>query len=548
MAPKIQDQQLEENSQEGHGRVTNSLSFDEESPESSTTTLSSRVGYRLDPGNWDEYRAQMHKLLDQCCDHMESYRTLPWKPPPEDFSEQISLGTRSMREGRPLSSVMDQMVQDIMPHATGNTHPQFMGWVHGAGIPSCIAADLVSSTMNSNCGGRHHGAPEIEKACIELLCEIAGFKEKTDGNSEPFGVLTNGTSQATIFALLAARTRKFGQAVRRSGIRELPHVRIYVSNAAHSCLSRAMECLGHGSDSVVRVPIDPDSGSMQVGALAEMVEQDKALGIEPLAIVGTAGSVTVGAYDNFEALAKLAAEHEAWFHIDAAFGFWTCLSNDPTTRRLTKGLHLADSIALDAHKWPGVNYDCGVLLVQDKEHLRQTLAMRPAYLQSAQQGLAGGDLWFTDYSLDLSRGFRALKLWTALTVAGTDEIGAVITDHCHLASRMARLVNASPVFELAHPVISNVCCFYINPRLTEGPVPEATEIAAQLQLDGNGVFSTVKLGNFECLRAAIVNHRTTPEDIDKMIIAAERAVITRMKMRENPDSENLPDGGSDCSC
>ena len=379
--------------------------------------------------------------------------------------------------------------------------------------------------MNCNVGGRHQGGAEVERSCINFLCEKAGF---TPNSKQPFGVLTQGTSQATIYALCAARTYTFGYDVRKTGIQSLPPVRLYCSTAAHSCLSRAMECLGHGSESVVKVPIHPESGSMQVDKLQQLIEQDKAAGFTPMAIIGTAGSVTVGAYDDFAAIAELATEHNVWFHVDAAFGFWTRLSQDDRVKGLTNNIHRANSIALDSHKWPGVNYDCGALLVRDKDHLRSTLASRPAYLQSASEGLAGGDLWFTDYSLDLSRGFRALKLWTALRVAGTDKIGAVITDHCDLAFKMGELAKASPLLELAHPVISNVCCFYIKPTITEGPVPTAAEIAAELQLKGTGVFSTVALGDKECLRAAIVNHRITPKDIEEVMAAAEEAIKGRI--------------------
>jgi aromatic-L-amino-acid decarboxylase len=496
----------------------------------------------------------MHALLDKCCDRMESYRNLPWIQPPKEMNVHID-----RNNGQSMEQVLDRMTEDIMPFATGNTHPRFLGWVHGAGIPSCVAADLVQSTMNSNCGGRHQGAAEVERECISWLCEKAGFQE--DETSKPFGVLTSGTSQSTILALLAARAKKFGYDVRQKGILGLPPVRLYVSEAAHSCLARGMECLGHGSDSVARVPIDPTSGSMNIKELERMILEDEASGYAILGIVGTCGSVSVGAYDDFAAIHALAAQHNTWFHVDAAFGFWIRLSNDAKLSSLADGIEHADSVALDAHKWPGVQYDCGALLVNDKDHLRRTLvrmvqrcvtlfnivfflliftqsvslsfngkAMRPAYLQSADSGLAGGDLWYTDYSLDLSRGFRALKLWTALSIAGGSDIGAVVTDHCQMAAQMGRLVQESPVLELAHPVISNICCFYPKPKnvARENTVPTAADIAATLQVKGQGVYSTISLNNRLCLRAAIVNHRITPDDVKSMVGAAEAVIMAGM--------------------
>lgn len=289
-----------------------------------------------------------------------------------------------------------------------------------------------------------------------------------------------------------------------------------------------MECLGHGSDSVVRIPIDQHTGQMQIEKLKQRLQQDKSAGLRALAIVGTAGTVTIGAYDDLESLADLAAQHNIWLHVDAAFGYWTRLSQDPNIRRLAAGMERADSIAMDTHKWPGVNYDCGAVLVRDQHHLRDTLATRPAYLQGASEGLAGGDTWFTDYSLDLSRGFRALKLWTALQAAGTDAIGAVVTDNCRQAWYMSQLVQASPVLELAHPVISNICCFWI--KAAHGGVElSVAELAADLQLQGKGVFSTITLNKKQCLRAAIVNHRTTRQDISNAIAAVEDVVQRKIQ-------------------
>lgn len=510
------------------------------------TLKSPKVGHRIDPTNWNDYGSQMRGLVDSCVDKMRTYRESPWQKPPSNFQKDLEIESDGADAGTgvPLPAVIDELVNKIMPLSTGNTHPQFMGWVHGAGMVSCVAADLVSSTMNSNCGGRHQGAAYVEVACINWLCAKAGYPiDVTSSTStkqaiEPFGVLTGGTSQATIYALMAARTKKFGYEIRKKGIQSMSPVKVYVSEAAHSCVSRAMECIGHGSDNVVRIPID-DGGSMRIDLLRKRLEEDKAAGFAPLAIVGTAGSVTVGAYDDFQALSKVAKENETWLHVDAAFGFWTRLSQDLKISSFTDNINQADSIALDAHKWPGVQYDCGALLVKNKEHLRSTLASRPAYLQSASEGLAGGDTWFTDYSLDLSRGFRALKLWTALKVSGSDNIGAVITDHCDLAAYMGELVDASPLFELAHPVISNICCFCVNPSITtkDGDlVADVADIAADLQLQGKGVFSTVNLGDKQCLRAAIVNHRATHEDIAKAVAAAEESLRKQMEVQDHQEN------------
>ena len=186
------------------------------------------MGHRLDPKDWDDYRSQMHELLDSCVDRMEAYREKSWIPPPDELASKVELNADG--NGHSLPDVMESLVGDVMPYATGNTNPRFFGWVHGGGLPSSIAADLVASTMNSNCGGRNHGANDVEIACINLLAQIAGFTSDEEGGEQPFGVLTGGTSQATIYALMAARTKKFGYSIRKKGILGMGPVRVYVSN------------------------------------------------------------------------------------------------------------------------------------------------------------------------------------------------------------------------------------------------------------------------------------------------------------------------------
>ncbi|WP_235866835.1 pyridoxal phosphate-dependent decarboxylase family protein [Salibaculum griseiflavum] len=458
-------------------------------------------GYRLDPQDWDRFGQEMHKLLDACLDRMAGYRDLPWQPP-----GQMDIGLGKASERQPEGTVFDVMAQTIMPTATGNTHPAFWGWVHGGGIPASIGAELVAATMNSNCGGRDHGAAHVEAEVIRWLCATAGMAR------DAFGVMTTGTSQATILALMAARVRRFGEGVRETGIRDLPPVAVYASDGAHACIAQALEVMGHGRAALRGIATDA-RGAMQLEALQDAIDKDRAEGVEPLAIVGTAGSVGVGAFDDLTGVADLAGSEGIWLHIDAAFGFWTRLADNPW-HALSDGIRRADSIALDAHKWPGVQYDCGACLIADRDLHRATFASRPAYLESAAEGLAGGDTWFTDYGLELSRGFRALKLWAAIQTCGTRALGAAITDNCRQAALMGEMVEGSPVLKLAHPVISNVCCFAVE----KGDV---SRIAADLQLAGQAVFSTITLNGTPCLRAAIVNHRTTEDDLRRAIAAVE---------------------------
>ena len=457
-------------------------------------------GQRLDPQDWAAYRADFHKLLDQCVDRMQAARDLPWQPVPEDMGARVAFGQGG--------DVMQRMVTDIMPYATGNTHPRFFGWVHGTGQPISVAAELVAATMNSNLGGRDHGAVEVERTVIDWLCSVAGLPEQA------FGILTSGTSQATILALSAARFRAFGD-VRKTGIGGLPQMRVYMADGAHSCIPGALEIMGHGTDAVFKVALTPE-GNMDLDCLIEAVDLDRSEGIFPLAVVGTAGSVNTGTFDPLERLADFCETRGIWLHADAAFGFWTLLADEPW-RNLPRGIHRANSIATDFHKWIGVPYDCGACLIYDRDLHRATFSSRPEYLASQTEGLAGGDLWFCDYGVELSRGFKALKVWAAIESLGTQALGASISDNCRQAALMGELAQASDLLDLALPVVSNLCCF--TPRHGK-----AADIAAKLQLSGEAVFSTTTLNGQTCLRAAIVNHRTTSDDIRLAMAAVEREV------------------------
>ncbi|MEM8729421.1 MAG: pyridoxal-dependent decarboxylase [Pseudomonadota bacterium] len=464
-------------------------------------------GQHLDPEDWGAFAQDMHALLDACLARMMGARDLPWQPVPEDFADQVAIS------GAPESAarIMEQMTGPIMAQATGNTHPRFWGWVHGTGLPIGVAAEMVAATMNSNTGGRWHGAAEVERAVLRWLCGEAGWGENASG------ILTGGTSQATLLALTTARQNCFGSEIRAKGLAGLPPVRVYMAEGGHSCVDKALEIMGHGTDSLTLLPLT-DRYQMDTWALRDAIARDRAAGRLPLAIVGTAGSVGIGAYDDLEALAEIAATEKIWFHVDAAFGFWSRLAAPPWGD-LARGIETANSIGLDLHKWIGVPYACGACLMADAELHRATFTHRPDYLAQGEDGLAGGDLWFCDYGIDLSRGFTALKVWASLASHGREAFGHAITDNCRQAELMGQLVERQPGWVLAAPVISNICCFHI-------PGQDHDALAARLHLSGAAVFSTARVNDLACLRAAIVNHRTTSQDISDALQAVQDAIAT----------------------
>lgn len=486
-------------------------------------------GQRLDPQDWNVFGNDMHKLLDSCLERMQDVRNKPWIPPAEDSKLKVALN--DVQKPKATADVFDMTTKDIMPYAGGNTHPRFWGWVHGCGLPVAVGAEIVAATMNCNAGGRRHISAEVEVAVIDWLlslCNLQGTVPRQSAEDKAFGAIVTGTSQATILAFNCARQQRFGAEVRVKGNSAFPDVAFYAVKGAHSCMARALECCGYGSRSLRLVPAE--DGKMNMTVLAEMVAADKAAGIVPMCVVATAGSVNLGEFDNLNAISDFCKENEIWMHIDAAFGFWMVLGEQRLSH-LVSGMDNACSIALDFHKWMGVPYDCGAFMCYSKELQRDTFTSRPAYLAQAvgeeSAGMAGGDHWMCDYSLELSRGFRALKVWVAIQTVGTDAYSALITDNCNQAEYLGELVKASPVLTLAKDVISNIVCFYPTQQ-DQKLAPHSGLIAARLQLKGTVTFTTTIIDGRETLRAAFVNHRTTHADVELSVRAVEEEIAAHI--------------------
>jgi glutamate/tyrosine decarboxylase-like PLP-dependent enzyme len=471
----------------------------------------------LDPVDWEDFRRQARQVLDACVDYLAAARDHPWRPVGEAVRAALALGEAA--EGTGLEALSADLVELVLPYASGNIQPRFFGWVHGTGLAAGLLAEMVAATMNSNCGGRDHGAVYVERAVIDWCRRVFGLPAGASG------VLVSGTSQATVIALAAARQAVLGDDCRREGVYGAPRLAAYAVEGVHKAVVKALELLGLGGAALRRIAARPDTGAMDLEALARALAEDRAAGVRPLCVIGTAGSVDRGDFDDLEALADVCAREQIWFHVDGAFGAWLRLADAPW-RELARGLERADSLAFDFHKWMYVQYDCGAVLIRDEARHRAAFATRPAYLAPQSRGLGGGDPWFCDYGVDLSRGFRALKVWSALRAHGSGLLGEAITRNCRLAALMARLVEAAPQLTLSAPVRSNVCCFSAAPPDLEPAARDAVNarIAQELQLAGEAVFSTTSVHGRTVLRAAIVNHRTCEADVETALAAVRRTL------------------------
>ncbi len=461
----------------------------------------------LDPHNWDDIRAQGHRMLDDMLDYVANVRERPvWQPIPDDvrsrFREQLP------RESSDLGDVYAQFTNFIAPYATGNVHPGFMGWVHGGGTAVGMLAEMLAAGLNANLGGRDHIPIEVERQIVEWTRQMFGFP------AEASGIFVTGTSMANLMAVLVARTTALGEAVRYSGVAGAGlSLTAYTSSAAHGCIAQAMDLAGFGRDALRKIRTDR-LDRIDVAALRARIALDRAAGLTPFLVVGSAGTVDMGAIDDLRALSALCREEKLWFHVDGAYGALGILSPEIAPR--LGGLEQADSIAFDFHKWGQVPYDAGFLIVRDGQKHREAFAAPAAYLRRETRGLAAGTQWPCDLGPDLSRGFRALKTWFTLKAYGADKLGAMIGRTCALARYLESSVLAEPRLELLAPAQLNIVCFRY--RGADADALNA-EIVADIQESGIAAPSTTTIHGNLAIRAAIVNHRTDTCDIDALIDA-----------------------------
>ena len=446
-------------------------------------------------------------MLDDIFDYLEHIRARPvWQPIPDAVRARFDAPVP--RAPTDLATAHADFMRDVLPFAAGNVHPAFMGWVHGGGNVAGALAEMLAAGLNANLGGRDHAPIDVERQIVRWTAQLFGFPATASG------LFVTGTSMANMLGVLVARADAFGLGVRRKGVaayRKRPVA--YTSAAAHGCIAQAMDLCGLGSDALRLIPTDARH-RIDPAALASAIAADRAAGFAPFLVVGTAGTVDVGAIDDLTILADFAERDALWFHVDGAFGALAILAPDLAPR--LAGIERADSLALDFHKWGQVPYDAGFILVRDGELHRRTFAAQAAYLRRETRGLAGGSPWPCDYGPDLSRGFRALKTWFTLKVYGTEALGAVISRTCELARHLERRIRATPQLELLAPVELNIVCFRY--RAADADALNV-RIVADLHESGIAAPSTTTIGGRLAIRAAIVNHRTEERDVDALVDA-----------------------------
>ncbi|HVZ49976.1 MAG TPA: pyridoxal-dependent decarboxylase [Gemmatimonadaceae bacterium] len=466
--------------------------------------------YTLDPADWDAFRHLAHRMVDDSLEHL---RTLghrrPWTPMPAATRGAIT-DEPLPRAGQGDAEAYAQFAEHVLPYTNGNRHPRFWGWIQGNGTPLGMMADMLAAGMNAHLAGLDQAPKLVELKVIEWLAELMGFP--TDAS----GVLMSGGTMANLIGLAVARHARAGFDVRAEGLAAGPRLTVYASSEVHSWAQKAVELFGMGSAALRRVPAGPDQ-RMDIAALAAAIAADRAAGFRPICVIGTAGTVNSGAVDDLRAIADLCARESLWFHVDGAFGALAALS--PALRPLVAGIERADSLAFDLHKWVYLPYEIACVLVRDRATHESTFSVTPSYLTDEGRGVIAGGLPFADRGIELTRSFKALKVWLSIKAHGVDAIARVIEQNVAQAREFGRRVAALPDMVVAAPVSLNIVCFRIAPPALDGPAQDALnkEVLLRVQESGLAIISGSRIGGRYVMRVACSNHRSTWDDFEALL-------------------------------
>lgn len=465
----------------------------------------------------ETFRKVGYQLIDTLSDFMDTIEERKVTTGETPRQIQHMLGSASLPEqGTSVDEVVTRTSELLMNHSLLNGHPKFFGYITSSPAPIGALADLVAATVNPNVGANILSpmATAIEKQTIKWLAEFIGVPTSYGG------LLVSGGNMANFTAFLAARTAKASKSLKEEGLVSQDELVLYCSKATHTWIEKAVVLFGHGTKALRWIPTHADN-TMDTEILAQTISEDLAKGKKPFLVIGNAGDVSTGVVDNLSAIATLCKKHDLWFHIDGAYGIPAAVI--PEYKQTFNGMEEADSIALDPHKWLYSPLEAGCTLLKNPQHLIDTYSSHPVYYNFATTEEEPSTNFY-EYGFQNSRGFRALKVWMTLQQLGRSGYTELIRKDIALAKLLFEEARRHAELEAITHNLSITTLRYVptnasvGKELTENYLNALNEqVLNELQQEGEVFLSNAVINNRYCLRACLVNFRTSENDIREVV-------------------------------
>jgi len=469
----------------------------------------------------EAFRELGHRLVDRIADFLGAFPSGPVNPRETPDQVRNALGRGPLPDsGTPPERLVDETADLLFAHSLYNGHPRFFGFITSSAAPLGALADLLAASVNPNLGGWLLSpiATEIELQTVRWIAELVGYPAGCGG------ILTSGGNMANFLGFWAGRRHKLGAKLRSSGLSSLQGIpRVYASAENHTWIQKAADLSGLGTDSIRWIETGNDL-RLNVDALSEAVRRDRAAGDVPFLVSATAGSVMTGAVDPIRAISEVCREHDLWLHVDGAYGAPAALL--PDAPEDLRHLGLADSLAVDPHKWLYAPLEAGCTLVRSPSVLQDTFSFHPPYYPDEDTRSEAPPVMFHEYGPQNSRGFRALKVWMGLRQAGREGYRESIADDVRLARELETLVAAHPELEPGPGGLSIATFRYVPAGLSlageerERYLNELNKtVVERMQQEGRAFPSNAVVRGRYLVRACIVNFRTDREDLQALVDA-----------------------------
>ncbi len=459
----------------------------------------------------DQFRALGHDLVDRIADFLGEIGDVPVTTgmTPVEVREMLRAGEAMPAVGRDGAELLAESSEMLFRHSLHNGHPRFMGYITSSAAPLGMLADLLAASVNPNLGAWTLSpvASEIEAQTVRWIAELLGYPVECGG------LLVSGGNVANTVGFSAARVAACGPAIREHG-QGARRLAVYASAETHTWVQKATDLSGMGTESIRWIPTDSDL-RMDLSALQRRMDEDHADGVQPMIVIGTGGSVSTGAVDPLEDMSRICRERGIWFHVDGAYGGFAAMLSDGPQELLHLGL--ADSVAVDPHKWLYSPLEAGCALVRDPQALREAFSYHPPYYHFGVEATN-----YVDFGPQNSRGFRALKVWLALQQAGRQGCERMIADDIRLARLLHEEAARHPLLEVGPTGLSISTFRFVPEALAERVGEDETEeylnrlnkeVQARLELGGETFLSNAVVQGRYLLRACIVNFRTDEGDV-----------------------------------